>query len=136
MKVLGIKLQKAELIMMSIAGIMVGMSGCVDHLDTPQPPMPEGKSVDVSLCVGIADGIDATPTKGTSMDALATAIPDQLYNLQILQYDSNKNFMKLVTVGGNQAIGSTLNVTLAACDNCHLILVARGATGSHPCFLR
>jgi len=134
MKVLGIKLQKAELIMMSIVGIMVGMSGCEDRLDTPQPPMPEGKSVDVSLCVGIADGVDATPTKGTSMDALATAIPDQLYNLQILQYDSNKNFKKLVTVEGNQAIGSTLNVTLAACDNCHLILVARGATGAIPAF--
>ena len=134
MKVLGIKLQKAGLIMMSIAGIIVGMSGCEDRFDTPRPPMPEGKSVDVSLCVGIADGVDATPTKGTSTDALATAIPDQLYNLQILQYDSNKNFKKLVTVGGNQAIGSTLNVTLAACDNCHLILVARGATGAIPAF--
>ncbi|OUP18940.1 hypothetical protein B5F32_11010 [Parabacteroides distasonis] len=134
MKVLGIKLQKAGLIMMSMMGIIVGMSSCEDRFDTPRPPMPKGKSVDVSLCVGIAGGVDATPTKGTLTDALAAAIPDRLYNLQILQYDSNKSFKKLVPVEDNPAIGSTLNITLAPCDNCHLILVARGATEAIPAF--
>ncbi len=53
MEVIGIKLQKAVLIMMSIVW-MLGMSSCEDRLDTPRPSTGGGKTVEVSLCVGIA----------------------------------------------------------------------------------
>lgn len=55
--------------------------------------------------------------------------PDQLHNLQILQYDSNRNFKKL-TPTVSQATGSTLTVDLVACENCQLIIVARGSSNA------
>ena len=58
MEEIGIKLQKAVLIMMSIVW-MLGMSSCEDRLDTPRPFTGGGKTVEVSLCVGIADEVDA-----------------------------------------------------------------------------
>ena len=163
MKTLGIKLQKARLIMMSMVGFIVGMSGCEDRFDTPRPSVERGERVEVSLCVGIADeedravpgdsqantkamgnsGFDvrlvsATDTKAlmTTDDPLATAKPDKLYGLQILQYqssDSGSDFMKLVTVG-DVSIGSTLNIGLTASDNCQLVIVARGSGNTVPPF--
>ena len=158
MKVLGIKLQKAGLIMMSIAGIIVGMSGCEDRLDTPRPPMPEGKSVDVSLCVGIADEEDAASsgsgssstksvgdsgfsvnlvsigeTKAITVadDPLATAKPDRLYGLEVWQYDRSGNFVKNKGASlGHVEIGSSFNVTLTAMNDCQLLIIARGYDGS------
>ena len=120
MEEIGVKLQKAVLMMMSIVS-MLGMSSCEDRLDSPCPSTGGGKTVEVSLCVGIADEVDAaslnagssgTKSVGarnngafdvrlvpaavrTKADALASAKPDQLHNLQILQYDSNRNFKKL-----------------------------------------
>ena len=140
--------------MMSIVS-MLGMSSCEDRLDSPCPSTGGGKTVEVSLCVGIADEVDAaslnagssgTKSVGTrnngafdvrlvpaavrtKADALASAKPDQLHNLQILQYDSNRNFKKL-TPTVSQATGSTLTVDLVACENCQLIIVARGSSNA------
>ena len=58
MEEIGVKLQKAVLIMMSIVS-MLGMSSCEDRLDSPCPSTGEGKTVEVSLCVGLADWEDA-----------------------------------------------------------------------------
>ena len=154
MEEIGVKLQKAVLMMMSIVS-MLGMSSCEDRLDSPCPSTGGGKTVEVSLCVGIADEVDAaslnagssgTKSVGarnngafdvrlvpaavrTKADALASAKPDQLHNLQILQYDSNRNFKKL-TPTVSQATGSTLTVDLVACENCQLIIVARGSSNA------
>lgn len=124
-------------------------------LPSPCPSTGGGKTVEVSLCVGIADEVDAaslnagssgTKSVGarnngafdvrlvpaavrTKADALASAKPDQLHNLQILQYDSNRNFKKL-TPTVSQATGSTLTVDLVACENCQLIIVARGSSNA------
>ena len=134
---------------------MLGVSSCEDRLDSPRPSTGVGKTVEVSLCVGIADEVDAaslnagssgTKSVGarnngafdvrlvpaavrTKADALASAKPDQLQNLQILQYDSNRNFKKL-TPTVSQATGSTLTVDLVACENCQLIIVARGSSNA------
>ena len=118
MEVIGIKLQKAVLIMMSIVS-MSGVSSCEDRLDSPRPSTGEGKAVEVSLCVEFADEVnplkitDGTlDTKGLTdnkacglnvrfgpsltskavsdvVDPLATAKPDQLYGLEVWQYDGN-----------------------------------------------
>ena len=63
MEEMGVKLQKAVLIMMSIVS-MLGVSGCEDRLDSPCPSTGEGKAVEVSLCVGIADEVDAASLAG------------------------------------------------------------------------
>ena len=80
MEVIGIKLQKAVLIMMSIVS-MSGVSSCEDRLDSPRPSTGGGKAVEVSLCVGLADEEDAvggTKTITVPDDPLATARPDKL----------------------------------------------------------
>ena len=87
-----------------------------DRLDSPCPSTGEGKTVEVSLCVGLADwedaaalstrsihteanegfGFDVRLFSGQNMgtkaitvpeDPLATAKPDKLYGLEIWQYD-------------------------------------------------
>ena len=58
MEEMGVKLQKAVLMMMSIVWVL-GMSSCEDRLDSPCPSTGEGKTVEVSLCVGLADWEDA-----------------------------------------------------------------------------
>lgn len=108
--------------MMSIAGFIIGMSGCEDRLDTPLPSTGEGKAVEISLCVGLADEVDplkmtdgTLDTKGLTdnkacglnvrfgsspaskavsdvVDPLATAKPDRLYGLEVWQYDGNGTF--------------------------------------------
>ena len=50
MEEIGVKLQKAVLMMMSIVS-MLGMSSCENRLDSPCPSTGEGKAVEVSLCV-------------------------------------------------------------------------------------
>ena len=95
MEVIGIKLQKAVLIMMSIVS-MSGVSSCEDRLDSPRPSTGGGKAVEVSLCVGLADEEDAVGGTKTIMvpdDPLATARPDKLYGLEVWQYDRSGSFV-------------------------------------------
>ena len=158
MEVIGIKLQKAVLIMMSIVW-MLGMSSCEDRLDTPRPFTGGGKTVEVSLCVGIADEVDAgsleagppttkvigsggkagfdvrlvpaSRTKAGGDDALATVKPDKLYGLEVWQYDTNGNFKsgKGLSIGDVE-IGSSFTVTLDALTDCQLVIIARGKKNS------
>ena len=55
----------------------------------------------------------------------STDVPDQLYNLEIRQYDVNGNHLTGNDYG-TVNIGTSLDVTLQASDDCQLILVARG----------
>ena len=55
----------------------------------------------------------------------STDVPDQLYNLEIRQYDVNGNHLTGNDYG-TVNIGTSLDVTLQASDNCQLVLVARG----------
>ena len=160
MEVIGIKLQKAVLIMMSLV-LMLGVSGCEDRLDSPRPSTGEGKAVEVSLCVEFADEVnplkitDGTlDTKGLTdnkacglnvrfgpsltskavsdvVDPLATAKPDQLYGLEVWQYDGNGTFQSGMGKSiGDVAIGSSFTVTLKEMEKCQLLIIARGSNGS------
>ena len=109
MEEIGIKLQKAVLIMMSIVS-MSGMSSCEDRLDSPCPSTGGGKTVEVSLSVGIADEDDAARLTGNPVSSKVSGMtsgfgfnvslgsteitkaisvefakPDKLYGLQIVQ---------------------------------------------------
>ena len=160
MEEIGIKLQKAVLIMMSLV-LMLGVSGCEDRLDSPRPSTGEGKAVEVSLCVEFADEVnplkitDGTlDTKGLTdnkacglnvrfgpsltskavsdvVDPLATAKPDQLYGLEVWQYDGNGTFQSGMGKSiGDVAIGSSFTVTLKEMEKCQLLIIARGSNGS------
>lgn len=63
----------------------------------------------------------AGPTK-----ASAGLQPDQLYNLEIQQYDQAGNRIGGMTSAVTQAAGSELTVSLAASDDCQLVAVAWG----------
>ena len=62
MKVIGSKLR--EIGMMVTLLSMVHMVSCEDRLDRPRPSVSEGEQVEVSLCVGIADEVDAASLAG------------------------------------------------------------------------
>ena len=55
----------------------------------------------------------------------STDVPDYLYNLEIRQYDVNGNHLTGNDYG-TVNIGTSLDVTLQASDDCQLVLVARG----------
>ncbi len=104
----------------------------------------EGKTVEVSLCVGLADwedaaalstrsihteanegfGFDVRLFSGQNMgtkaitvpeDPLATAKPDKLYGLEIWQYDRAGNCINNSTQNlGNKSIGESFTVPLVA----------------------
>ena len=115
--------------------------------------------MEVSLCVGIADEVDAgsleagppttkvigsggkagfdvrlvpaSRTKAGGDDALATVKPDKLYGLEVWQYDTNGNFKsgKGLSIGDVE-IGSSFTVTLDALTDCQLVIIARGKKNS------
>ena len=134
MEEIGVKLQKAVLIMMSIVS-MLGVSGCEDRLDSPRPSTGGGKAVEVSLCVGLADEEDAvggTKTITVPDDPLATARPDKLYGLEVWQYDRSGSFVAGKGASlGDVAIGSSFSVTLTAMDDFQLLIIARGYGSSN-----
>ena len=53
------------------------------------------------------------------------AVPDKLYNLEILQYDRNGNY-KAGNSYGTVELGTHLDVTLNVMNDCQLLVVARG----------
>ena len=54
-------------------------------------------------------------------------MPDKLYNLEILQYDSNGNYITKRTFGSETTLGTALTVNLSPQDGCQLLIVARGS---------
>ena len=113
--------------------------------DTVNPS--EGKTVEVTLNLGIADeedgaGVTASPTSktssnsGSALEAVpvygmqtksGTDIPDKLYNLEIWQYDGSGKQIGGKALG-NVTVGSTFTASLKQATGCKLLLVARGAS--------
>ncbi|MDB9151831.1 fimbrillin family protein [Parabacteroides distasonis] len=123
-------------------GIIVGMSGCEDRLDTPTSSSDKGKLVEVSLCVGLADEVNAASLGATASatkrgegsgfktrliplaatkaitvpdDPLSTAKPSKLFGLQILQYSyGSDNTAPIGFIDLNDVkIGSSFTGTLS-----------------------
>ncbi|MCE9187336.1 DUF4906 domain-containing protein [Bacteroides fragilis] len=66
------------------------------------------------------------------MDAVTRsvpAVPDKLYNLEILQYDRNGNY-KAGNSYGTVELGTHLDVTLNVMNDCQLLVMARGNGGA------
>ena len=141
--------------LMLLGGVIFlgGLSGCEDRPEGAVP-FPEGEEVTVSLVFGFAeDSNNEAPQRLAStarlngspqrlavktgaaafdvtqaVDAVTRgipAVPDKLYNLEILQYDRNGNY-KAGNSYGTVNLGIHLDVTLNVMNDCQLLVVARG----------
>ena len=133
--------------------LLGGLSGCEDRPEGTVP-FPEGEEVTVSLVFGFAEDsnneapqrlastarLNGSPLKTgaaafdvtQAVDAVTRsvpAVPDKLYNLEILQYDRNGNY-KAGKSYGDVNLGTHLDVTLNVMNDCQLLVVARGNGGA------
>ena len=133
--------------------LLGGLSGCEDRPEGTVP-FPEGEEVTVSLVFGFAeDSNNEAPQRLAStarlngspqrlavktgaaafdvtqaVDAVTRsvpAVPDKLYNLEILQYDRNGTY-KAGNSYATVELGTHLDVTLNVMNDCQLLVVARG----------
>ena len=119
---------------------LLGMAACEERVDVV-PVDADTKPVEVSLCFGFADDSKneesqwlAVETRAAAFDVKRLrkpvtrsipAVPDKLYNLEILQYDRDGNY-KAGNSYGTVELGTHLDVTLNVMNNCQLLVVARG----------
>ena len=145
---IGHKLETKGVIMTLLSLVLIG-TGCEDKIDSSVVNPSEGKTVEVTLNIGIADeedgtGASASPTSkagsssysGSAFEVVSVAdvqtksgtdIPDQLYNLEIWQYNESGNKIGGEALG-NVTIGSTFTASLTLATGCKLLLDARGAS--------
>ena len=142
---IGQKLETKGVIMALLSLVLIG-TGCEDKIDSPAVNLSEGKTVEVTLNIGLADEADgytlsapsetkssvtafsytlqpAMATKGTE----SSLKPDKLYKLEIQQYDrSGGRIGGMSNVVAEQEIGSAISLTLTANPDCQLVIVAWG----------
>lgn len=147
MKRINSKLQKHSIpLLLLFASAAIS---CEEHIDPTSGNQPE--KTEVRLAIGLAEETDGyaqaagrstAATPGTPPASFAYRLqsaaatkttstplqPDQLYNLEIQQYDQSGN-----RIGGmaaddvaNRPVGADLTVTLTAHTDCQLVLVAWG----------
>ena len=142
---IGHKLETKGVIMTLLSLVLIS-TGCEERIDPPAVNPSEGKTVEVTLDLGFADETDGytlsapSTTKSNAAAfnyALQPAVttkgegtslkPDNLYNLEIQQYDrSGKRIGGMTNAIAVQEIGSALNLTLAVDSDCQLVIVAWG----------
>ena len=149
MAYIGQNLEKKGVIMALLTLVLMNI-GCEDNIDNPAVNPSEGKTVEVSLHIGFADEADGyivatksnVPTeKGAfSYELQPNAItkgdvsvkPDQLYNLEIQQYDQSGKRIGGVPSAVTQQTGSAITLTLAENLDCQLVIVAWGDGNTTP----
>ena len=146
---IGHKLETKGVIMTLLSLVLIS-TGCEEQIDTPAVNPSEGKTVEVTLNIGLADETDgytlSAPSETKSsvtafnyalQPAMATKgaesslKPDKLYNLEIQQYDRSGNRIGgMSNVIAEQEIGSALKLTLTANIDCQLVIVAWGKSNT------
>ena len=147
----GFQVQKR--VVMAVTAVCIMISGCDDRFDSRGSSVSgEGKPVDVTLRIGLADEVDAydlsaapstkanasgdnaafgfnlQPSAQTRAEEVTSLKPDALYNLEIQQYDADgKHLAGSSTVEATTAIGAAISVSLNVKEHCQLVLVAWGA---------
>lgn len=134
-------------IMGPMAGLilLIGITACENELGFSSPQQEE-KQVAVSLSLGFADEEDGYTPSGTTRSngmaqdgafsaepvpmvhtrADAGMKPDKLYELRIMQYDSNGILKKSQSFSGATDLNKKLTLSLTALDDCQLVIVACG----------
>ena len=147
---IGRKLEKKGVIAMTLLTLVLIGTGCEDSIDNPAVRPSEGKTVEVSFHIGFADEVDGytVDTKsGTSTEKGAFSYelqphaitkgdvsvkPDQLYNLEIQQYDQSGKRIGGMPSAVTQQTGSAINLSLAENHDCQLVIVAWGDGNASP----
>lgn len=144
------KVERKGVIMVLLSLVLIS-TGCEDRIDPPAVNPSEGKTVEVTLNLGIAnekDGAAAStsPTSktGSSIDSQSAFevvpvsevhtkatgdVPDKLYNLDIIQYTSSGSTVSATI--SEQSIGTAFaaaTVKLTQDTGSKLLLVARGSS--------
>ena len=140
------KLEKKGVIAMTLLTLVLIGTSCEDRIDNPAVHPSERETVEVALNIGVADEEDgytlstksaassdkgafscqlqpATVTKGD-----ASVKPNKLYNLEIQQYNQSGTRIggMASTAVTDHEIGSALTLSLAANNDCQLVIVAWG----------
>ena len=125
--------------------LLIGITACENELGFSSPQQEE-KQVAVSLSLGFADEEDGYTPSGTTRSngmaqdgafsaepvpmvhtrADAGMKPDKLYELRIMQYDSNGILKKSQSFSGATDLNKKLTLSLTALDDCQLVIVACG----------
>ncbi|MEY8612456.1 DUF4906 domain-containing protein [Parabacteroides segnis] len=143
---IGHKLETKGVIMALLSLVLIS-TGCEDKIDPSAVNPSEGETVEVTLNLGIANeedgvGTTASPTSkanGNSNKAAFEVLPvakvqtkaedgkpDQLYNLEIIQYNSTGTKLQSQMLSSAVTTGTTITVSLTAASNCKLLLIAHG----------
>ena len=139
-------LKKKGVSMTLLSLVLIG-SGCEEQIDPVKVPSNEGKQVEVSLNIGFADEVDGTgngTSPATKSDAVSNRSafevlpiadvrtkaqegkPDKIYNLEIIQYKSDGTAASQIL--GEQQIGQSFTVSLAAENQSKLLFIAWGSS--------
>lgn len=142
------KVERKGVIMVLLSLVLIS-TGCEDRIDPPAVNPSEGKTVEVTLNLGIANEKDGTVANASpaskagssagsqsafevvpvaDMHTKATGnVPDKLYNLDIIQYTSGGDVVSATI--SEQSIGTAIaSVNLRMDTGSKLLLVARGAS--------
>ena len=146
----GRKLKKKGVIAMTLLTLVLMNIGCEDKIDNPAVNPSEGSTVEVTLNVGFADeadGYTVATKSGTSTDKGAFSYelqpnaitkgdvsvkPDQLYNLEIQQYDRSGKRIGGMSSVVTQQTGSAITLSLVENPDCQLVIVAWGDGNTSP----
>ena len=146
---IGHKLETKGVIMTLLSLVLIS-TGCEDKIDTPAVNPSEGKTVEVTLNIGLADETDgytlsapsgtkssvtafhyALQPRVSTKGVVSSLKPDKLYNLEIQQYDRSGNRIGgMSDVVAEWKIGSAFSQTLAENSDCQLVIIAWGSGNS------
>ena len=143
---IGHKLETKGVIMALLSLVLISI-GCEDKIDPSAVNPSERETVEVTLNLGIANeedgvGTTASPTSKASGNGNKAAFevlpvakvqtkaedgkPDQLYNLEIIQYNSTGSKLQSQMLSSAVTTGTTITVSLTAASKCKLLLIAHG----------
>ena len=146
---IGHKLETKGVIMTLLSLALIN-TGCEEQIDSPAVNPSGGETVEVTLNIGFADEEDGytvatkseastdhgafryelQPTVKTKGDA--SVKPDQLYNLEIQQYDRSGYRIGGMSSAVTQEIGLATTLALAKDKDCQLVIVAWGEGNTSP----
>mgnify|MGYP003061456518 CR=1 FL=1 len=153
MRRIGSNLQKRRVIMALLTLVLMN-TGCDERFDNPAVNPSEGEMVEVTLNIGFADESDAaalpvaTTTRqvvasnnkeafdvqlipATQTKAATTSHPDQLYNLEIYQYDGNGNYLACTST---QTINPGTSTATLNVNTSQMLIIARGDNSTVAAF--
>ena len=142
---IGHKLERKGVIMTLLSLVLIS-TGCEEQIDPPAVNPSEGETVEVTFNLSIANeedgaGATASPTSKAGSNSSSafevvpvsdvrtksgTDIPDQFYNLEIIQYSSTGS--KLTNQNLTATTGTTFTANLQTASNCKLLLIAHGSS--------